>query len=187
MIVDPYATAMKQRTDVSKEASLGSREDDAVHPSLVFVLTDHDRREEAPLAGSGPPSGHQSARDQGRPTFVVRGYMSKDLQQDFWKEGRERVRIWWIGSLGQPFIRCTVERNRRRLTSAHHRSFGWTRVTAARIFTTSPRIGSCSRHTRSTPVSLARGVRHSGAPQRLSGGANARNSTPRAPSGSGPW
>ena len=60
---DMQETAIPQRTNIIEEANLGSRVDDAVHPSLVVALMDRDRREEASLAGSRPPSRHRSACD----------------------------------------------------------------------------------------------------------------------------
>ena len=70
-----YAIGEAQRADVSEEVSLGSGTD-AVHPLLVGFFADLDRREEAPLAWSCPPSSYQGARDQGRLSIPVCGYVS---------------------------------------------------------------------------------------------------------------
>ena len=64
---------LRQRTNVSEKVNLGFREDDAVHPLLVVALAGGDRGEEASLAGFRPPSGHQSARNQGPSSLAVRG------------------------------------------------------------------------------------------------------------------
>ena len=63
-MLDSKITMAIQRANAF-ETSLGPREDDTVHPSLEVHLANLYRREEASLAGSRPPSGHQSACDQG--------------------------------------------------------------------------------------------------------------------------
>lgn len=82
---------MLQRANVSEEVSLGPSEDNVVHPSLVVPLDDKGRKKEAPLAGSHPPSGHQSACHQGLSSFVVCGYVLENLAQDFRGENRGRI------------------------------------------------------------------------------------------------
>ena len=54
---------MPQGTNVFEEVGLGSREDDAFHPSPVGDLVELNRIEEASLAWLHPPSCHQSACD----------------------------------------------------------------------------------------------------------------------------
>ena len=75
MLYFVITTGVRQRTNVLEEMNLGPRVDDAVHPSLVVVLADRDRGEEAPLAGSCPPSSHQSACGQNPPSLAGYGYI----------------------------------------------------------------------------------------------------------------
>ena len=60
-----------QRTDIFEEVGFGSREGDTVHPSLIISVVYRDRREETSLAGSHPPSIHQSTCDQRLSAFSV--------------------------------------------------------------------------------------------------------------------
>ena len=90
--------------------ALGSRPDDAVHPSLVIVVVDRDRREEASLAGPCPPSSHQNACGQCQPPLSVCGYTLEDLVQYFWREDCGCILVGGIGSLGRPFIKFRVKK-----------------------------------------------------------------------------
>jgi len=72
-------TEVLERTDVLEEVGFGSREGDAVHPLLVVLGLDIGRREEAPLAGSCPPSSHQSTCNQGRSAVSMCRYVLKNL------------------------------------------------------------------------------------------------------------
>ena len=85
---------MPQRTDVSEEVGLGSREDNAVHPLLVIFAVYQDRREKASLTGSRPPSSHQSACDQCRSTLALRRYVFQDLVQDFRRKRHGCLWLW---------------------------------------------------------------------------------------------
>ena len=86
---------MPQRTNVFKEAGLGLRSDNAANPSLVIAVVNPGRREEASLAGSRPPSSHQSTCHQGLlfAFDVTHGYVLEDVVQYLWREGYGG-RVW---------------------------------------------------------------------------------------------
>ena len=112
---------MPQRTNISEEVGFWFRENDAVHPSLVVILPDLDRREQASLAGSRPPSRYQSACDKGRSLFVW-GDTLQDLVQDLWRENHGCVRICGLDPWSDHS--SDLQRNRWQLT--HHGCCGQT-------------------------------------------------------------
>lgn len=103
-------TAMPQRTKEFEEVSLGLREDDAIHPSVVIVPGDCDLAEKPPLTGHRPPGGHRGACDYGPSPLDTHGCVLEDLVQYFRREGHGCAQVGCIGSLWRPFMRFTTKK-----------------------------------------------------------------------------